>query len=353
MASSNVLRIGFIGAGSIARARHLPGLAGLRDVRVVAVSNRTRESAARIAADFGIPDVVEKWQDLVARPDVDAVFIGTWPYMHREMSVAALDSGKHVFCQARMAMDLADARDMLAAAQRHPNLVAQICPPPTRMPFEPFIRRVLERGELGTLTAIELRSFGGANLRTDAVHWRELREFSGNQILAMGIYAETLNAWIGPYESLSARLATPIGTKRDEIGREVTIRVPQVVSIHGRLAKGALCAEHHHGLAADKTTPGDTLKVWGLEGTLRYAFGGALEMAAAGEALRPVQVPADMQREWHVEEDFIASVRAAQAGRPRRVGINPDFAEGLAYMRKVEAVHRSSESGREIKLAEL
>jgi hypothetical protein len=76
-------------------------------------------------------------------------------------------------------------------------------------------------------------------------------------------------------------------------------------------------------------------------------------MAVAGEALQSVQVPADLQRDWHVEEDFIASVRAAKAGRPRRVGINPDFAEGLAYMRKVEAVHRSNESRSEVKLAEL
>jgi predicted dehydrogenase len=353
MSTPDLLRIGFIGAGSIARGRHLPGLAKLPNVRVVAVSNRTRASADKIARDHGIPDIVENWRDLLGRPDIDAVFIGTWPYMHREMSVAAMDAGKHVFCQARMAMDLAEARDMLAAAERHPGLIAQICPPPTRMPFEPFIKRVLERGDLGPITSVELRSFSGGNLRTDAVHWRERREFSGNQILAMGIYAETLNAWVGPYESLSAKLATPINTKRDESGTEVTIRVPQVVTIHGRLASGALCVEHHHGLAADKTTPGDTLTVWGLEGTLRYTFGGTLEMAAAGEALRPVQVPGDQQRDWHVEEDFIASVRAVKTGESQCVGINPDFAEGLAYMRKVEAVHRANESGREVRLAEL
>jgi len=352
MLNPSKIRIGFIGAGSIARSRHLPNLAVIPEVEVLYVSNRTAESAKKIAGEWRIPHVVENWRDLIAKPDIDAVFIGTWPYMHREMGVAVLNADKHVFCQARMAMNLAEAKEMLAASRAKPKLVAQICPPPTRMPFEPYVQQLIRAGKLGPIVSVELLSHGSANLNPEAVHWRERREFSGNQIMAMGIYAETLNAWVGPYEQLSAFTATPIATKRDG-GKPVEIKVPQAVTISGRLKNGGLVLEHHLGLAADKSTPGDRLTIWGRAGTLRYTFGQSIEFAPAGGELKPVDVPGDLKRDWFVEADFIASVQNAMAGRPKKVGINPDFAEGLDYMRKVEAVHVSASSGRAVKLDEL
>uniref|UniRef100_A0A7C4PK83 SRP54-type proteins GTP-binding domain-containing protein n=1 Tax=Anaerolinea thermolimosa TaxID=229919 RepID=A0A7C4PK83_9CHLR len=99
------LRIGFVGLGGICRQRHVPGLKKLPGIELRAVANRTRESSEKAAREFGIPVVCDSWQELVARDDIDIVFVGTWPYLHREVSVAALESGKHVFCQARMAMD--------------------------------------------------------------------------------------------------------------------------------------------------------------------------------------------------------------------------------------------------------
>ncbi len=346
MSEQNQLRIGFIGAGAICRSRHLPGLAQLDGVEVVAVANRTRESGQNIAADFGIPDVLDSWQDLLARDDIDAVFIGTWPYMHRELSVAVLESGKHCFCQARMTMNLAEAKAMLDCATAHRDLVNMICPPPTRMPFEPFIKDVLAKGQLGQLTAVQLISVGSGNRDLESVHWRERAELSGKQVLAMGIYAETMHAILGPYVSLTAQTSIPLVEKAG-----VKIDVPQVVTLSGQLENGALCTEIHHGLAADKSTLKDQLTIWGMDGTLHYEFGDTIQMAAAGEPLQPVDVPADLQRGWCVEEDFVNAVRAARVGGAWHV--SPDFAEGLLYMRKVEAVHESASTGRAVKPAEL
>lgn len=345
------VNVAFIGAGSICRDRHLPGLKQIPGVNLVAVSNRTRESADAIARSFGIQHVVDNWRDLLQRSDVDAVFIGTWPNMHREMSAAALHAGKHVFCQARMAMDLADARLMLDAARARPHLVNMICPPPTRMPFEPWIKRMLAEEKLGTLACVELTSVSAANTKSDAVHWRERRELSGNQVMAMGIYAETLNAWVGPYDTLSAVTTIPAPHKRDAQGHAVEIKVPQVVTITGRLTNGAAIVEQHMGLAHDRTTPGDRFTLWGTKGTIRHTFGGTILYAPAGEELKPADVPAHEQRGWKVEEDFIAAVRAAKEGRPWHV--SPDFNEGIGYMAKVEAVHLSAKTGRAVKPAEL
>ena len=354
MADQDSLNLGFIGAGDICRTRHLPGLANIPGVSVVAVCNRTRASSEAVAADFGIAAIEENWRRLLGRDDVDGVFIGTWPYMHREISIAALEAGKHVFCQARMCMDLAEARQMLAAAEARPDLVNMICPPPTRMPFEPWVRKAIQEGHLGQITAIELISTSGANLNRQSLHWRECVDYSGKQAMAMGIYAETLNAWVGPYEELSARISIPIATKTDEEGKEASIGVPQVVHITGKLESGPLALERHMGIVVDRTTTSNQLTVWGLEGTIRYRFGDMIEYAGSGEALAPVDVPADMQRDWMVEQDFIDAVRAARRGvLPGDRRVSPDFAEGLRYMQKVEAVHGAASSGQSIKLSEL
>jgi predicted dehydrogenase len=340
------VRIAFIGAGGIARSRHLPELSKLPQAQVVAVANRSLESGQAVAKAFNIPEVSLDWRALIARPDIDAVFIGTWPSLHEEMSVAALAQGKHVFCQARMAMDLDQAKRMLAASQARPDLVNMVCPPPSRMPFEPYIKSILSSGRLGQIISVRLTSVSGTNLDRQSVHWRERSEISGKQVMQMGIFAETLHALLGPYASLEAQTDIPITTKKEAQGNEVTIRVPQVVTISGRLASGALAVEQHLGLATDTSTRGDELVIWGLQGTLRYRFGNVVELAEPGSELVPVTVPAEFHRPWQVERDFIAAVQSARQGQAWSV--SPDFAEALLYMRKVEAVHLSAQSGRAV-----
>src|SRR5881397_1872528 len=108
--TQGTIRVGFVGAGNNTRRRHIPGFQKQPGVELVAVANRTKESGERVAREFGLARVYEDWRDLVRARDVDAVCIGTWPYMHCEITVAALEAGKHVLCEARMAMDAAEGR---------------------------------------------------------------------------------------------------------------------------------------------------------------------------------------------------------------------------------------------------
>ena len=118
---------------------------------------------------------------------------------------------------------------MLEAAQRRPDLVAMVCPAPSRLPYEPWFRQLVAEERLGPISLVELVSRTGANLAIDRVTWRERIELSGKNTLMLGIYAETLNAWFGPYRSLTARLATPVPAKRAEDGSTIDISIPQVV----------------------------------------------------------------------------------------------------------------------------
>src|SRR5438067_12461387 len=93
---SSPLRVGLIGAGGNTKLRHIPGLRALPGVEIVAVCNRTDASTAAVARDYGIPRTFAQWEEVVADPDVDAVVIGTWPYLHAPITLAALAAGKHV-----------------------------------------------------------------------------------------------------------------------------------------------------------------------------------------------------------------------------------------------------------------
>src|SRR5690242_622735 len=99
------LRLGLIGAGANTRARHIPGFLAIADVELAAVCNRRPESTAAVAREFNIPRQYEHWQELVADPDLDAVVIGTWPYLHCQITLAALEAGKHVLTEARLSMN--------------------------------------------------------------------------------------------------------------------------------------------------------------------------------------------------------------------------------------------------------
>src|SRR5262245_10332254 len=124
------VRIGLIGAGANTRSRHIPGFLAISGVEITAVCNRRPESTAAAAREFSIPNTFERWQDLISDPTVDAVMVGTWPYLHCPIVLACLEAGKHVLTEARMSLNAAEARVMHGAAERKPDVVCQIVPSP-------------------------------------------------------------------------------------------------------------------------------------------------------------------------------------------------------------------------------
>src|SRR3954465_3260583 len=172
--TNHKLRIGIVGAGGIVRSRHLPALKKHPDAEIVAVSNSTYDSSEKFCQE-NVPQAtpMRNWADLLAGPDLDVIWIGTPPYMHSAVTIAALELGKHVFCQARMAMDLAEARAMLAAAQRRPELVTMLSAPPRGMKAGRLVQKLLADGYLGELLHFRLVADTDMFADPDAPpHWR-------------------------------------------------------------------------------------------------------------------------------------------------------------------------------------
>src|SRR3989440_8093734 len=164
--NNHKLRIGIVGAGTIVRDRHLPGLKKHPEVEIVAVSNSTYESAEKFCqenAPRATP--MANWADLLSIPELDIIWIGTPPYMHSAVTVSALEAGKHVFCQARMSNDRAEAEEMPAASRRFPKQVTMLCPPPYGLRGDLFVKKLLAENFLGQLHTIRLQSFHGNYLK--------------------------------------------------------------------------------------------------------------------------------------------------------------------------------------------
>jgi predicted dehydrogenase len=344
--SDERLRIGIIGAGGIVRSRHLPALRAIDGVEVVAVCNRNRESGEKAAREWGIPEVMTDWRALVGWDDLQAVFIGTWPSTHAEMSIAALEAGKHVFCQARMARNLSEARQMLAAAEQHPKQVAMLCPGLANgTQGDRLIRHLLRQDYLGELREVHVTSFSGAFADPDApLHWRQNFDLSGYNTLSLGIRIEAIHRWIGLHRKVSAttRIHTP--ARRDpSSGEMVPVRIAESVAIAAELESGAVACYHFSGVTP--WAPEDRIDLLGTRGWLSYDWSKDELSGASGQSkqAQPIRVPEELRRDWTAEADFIHAIRS-------RGPVWPSFADGVKYMEFTEAVYRSAESGSAVSL---
>src|SRR2546429_1687983 len=328
--NNHKLRLGMVGAGAMVRARHLPALKKHPDVEIVAVSNLTYESSEKFCRE-NLPEAtpIKNWPDLVALPDIDVVWIGTPPYMHSAVTISALEAGKHVFCQARMSMDLAEAEEMLAASKRYPELVTMLCPPPFGMRADLLVKKILAENYIGRPHHVRLQSFTGNYLDPDAPpHWRQRIEISGLNVLTLGIYVEVLQRWLGDITGVFAR-GKVIHLNRQ--GYEVII--PDLLTVLCSFENGAEGVLEFSGV--DAMAPGDRLEIYGSVGTLTYDFGSdVVQVGKLGDrALHVVDLPPELEGEWRVEEDFLAAVESKGRVRP-----HPTFEGGVRYMRGVQAV---------------
>ena len=340
----DAVRVGFIGAGRNTRDRHIPGFMKVEGVELAAVANRSRASGQRVADAFNIPGVYDHWQDLLADPSIDAVCIGTWPYMHRTLTIAALAAGKHVLCEARMAVDATEAREMLTAAQNHPDLVTQIVPGPSTFKVDNLLRQLVADGYLGDLLAVEAQVLTPAFVdKTGPLHWRQNRTFSGYNILNMGIWYECMIRWTGPAVRVMAMSKVNVPARRDEAGGLQAVTVPDHVDILMELANGA--QGHLRVSAVTGLAPGAEAWLYGSEGTLRLdpnleVWGGK----RGDRELTALPNPPEGQYAWRVEAEFIGAIRGQEA-----VTHTP-FEVGLHYMEFTEAVTRSAQTGAAVAL---
>src|SRR5207302_10069447 len=109
------IRIGVIGVGWTANVQ-VPAFQALpNEFQVVALTSARRERAEAAAARLNIPRVFTDYREMLALPELDAVYIGAPPHLHLEMTLVAARAGKHLICEKPTALNAGEAREMLAA----------------------------------------------------------------------------------------------------------------------------------------------------------------------------------------------------------------------------------------------
>ncbi|WP_269539610.1 Gfo/Idh/MocA family protein [Cerasicoccus fimbriatus] len=340
---ANPLRIGIIGAGGNTRSKHIPGFQAIDGVEVVTIANRTPESAQRVADEFGVPRISKRWQDVIADDAVDAVCIGTWPYLHAEATIDALAAGKHVLTEARMAMNLDEAKKMIAAAQAKPELVAQIVPAPFTLEYDATIQRLL--GELGPIRQVRLVHIGGSAADPTApLTWRQRSDLSGHNIMTMGILFETAQRWLGQgvdVDWVKADAATAIAERPTASGKgHAPVTIPDTLSFLGRYNTGAQLFGHFS--CVDHGFPVWFIDVQCERGGLHFCMNdNKLHLTRAGHAPEAITPDAGTAIGWRVEQDFVDSIRD---GKPVSL---TSFADGVRYMRFTDMVWEAAMAERE------
>lgn len=339
------LRIGVIGAGANTRRMHLPGFSRIPDVEVAVVCNRSEESSRRVAGEFGIPRIAREWQQVVDDPEIQAIMIGTWPNLHAEATVAALEAGKHVLTEARMARNLPEAEAMMAASRQHSDLVAQIVPAPMSLDFDETIVELLNCGEIGEIREICVTHTGGQYVDpATPLTWRQDIELSGHNVLSMGIYHEMVQRWLGGEPDWIVADAKAFVSARpdpERDGKPTGVRIPDDISVLGRWNDARLV---YHFSGIEPGRPRNDIRLNGSRASLRLDIGAGELLLGKGNGETRIEIPAGQRRGWCVEADFVDSIRS---GEPVEL---TSFEDGVRYMRFTDNVHRSwTEDSRRIR----
>jgi len=340
-----VIRVGVVGAGANTVEKHIPNLQAIEGVEIVSVCNRTRESSERVAKQFHIPKVYDNWRELVDAPDTNAIVIGTWPYMHCPVTLAALQANKHVMTEARMAMNLREARQMLEAAKMRPHLVVQVVPSPFTLRVDNTIKRLIAEGYLGDIFAIEVRAGGTFIDRDSPLHWRQDFDLSGFNTMTLGIWYEAVMRWVGEAKRVTALGKTFVPMRRDASGNLKAVRIPDHLEVVAEMACGAIA--HFQISAVTGLAGGPEAWLFGSEGTLRLADGRLFGGRRGDSALTEIPVPPEEEGKWRVEEEFVNAIRGKE-----KIQLTT-FEDGVKYMEFTEAAIRSMAEGRTVAIGDL
>jgi predicted dehydrogenase len=341
---SRRVRIGIIGAGENVREVMIPAFRRIPECQLVAVANTSLASSQRVATQFDIPKPYPHWKALLDDRDVDAVCIGTWPYMHHTLTLASLERGKHVLCQARMANNAREAREMLAASLRHPDLVCQLVPTSTGYRIDPLLRKLLADGFVGDVLSVEIQRVGRsfADL-AGQLDWRHNQEFSGLNVLNLGSTYESTMRWLGRGSRVMAMAKIHVPYRRTGEGQRASATLPDHVDVLYELTSGAQV--HMRFSETTGLSSGSQTWIHGTDGTIYVDDRQNVHVGKRGDTqLREMSNPPEGQAVARVETEFVRAIHGLEP-----VTMNT-FEIGVHYMEWTEAVHRSATTGQAVHL---
>ncbi len=200
------VRVGVVGCGQISRA-YLENMTGMLSpvITVAAVSDLIVERAQERAQKFGIPKVCST-EELIADPEIEIVVNLTMPAQHHEVTMAAIEGGKHIFCEKPLAMDRGQGREMVEAAARR-GLRFAGAPDTFLGEGLQACRRLIDKGTIGKpISAQAFIGMGGSSERYYNV-------FTGPMFDMGPYYLTAMISLLGPVRRVTGSAQTPFAEK--------------------------------------------------------------------------------------------------------------------------------------------
>jgi predicted dehydrogenase len=338
------LRVGIVGSG-FGGTVHAPAFSLHPGYTVVGIASPT--NASKIAAERKIPNAFDSLAAMLDGVELDVVSVASPPFDHHPSVLAALARGKHVLCEKPMAMDVAEAEEMLAAAERA-GVVTGIAHEFRFVPARIALKQLIENGHLGALRMIEstiMVSFLREESRRARGWWFE-REKGGGPLGAFGSHLIDAATWLAGRPPIAvhgfARTANPERT--DDAG-----------SFTSTVDDGAFAfLDYGDGLVGRMSVDGTSIVASSLLG----AHGENRTAVVSGESLVDPKLYT-LDAEEQDELDVVVSPYAkyavvhpnvppfmalldefakAIAGEPNGT---PTFADGVATQRVLDAIRAS------------
>ena len=360
------IRVGIIGAnanyGWSMRA-HLPALLALPEYELTAVCTAHQETAEESAKKYGARLAFHNYQEMAGHPDIDLVSVSVRVPLHHDMVMAALEAGKHVYCEWPLGANLAEAEEMAGLAQakgvRHMvGLQARSDPALLRL------QELLAENYVGEVLACNMTMFLPGLLQRGLDRaWMADRDNGANTLtIATGHAIDVLCFCVGEFRELSAQSAVQVPVWEIPGAPEtVDVTAPDNVLVNGVLSNGAVASVHvatvpwHGG--------GWRMEVYGREGTLvassdqmvQYAeirLQGGLSQDSELKELpiperltwAPGEVP--LGAPFNVAQMYRRLGQAIQEGN----GVQPDFDLAVRRHRLLDVIQRASDQGMKQKM---
>jgi len=362
MNASTRIGVGIIGAtpdGGWAANAHIPALRLLADDYVLNAISTSRAESARAAAEkFGVADAFDNHHDLVNHPGVDLVIVSVKVPHHRTLVEAALQAGKHVYCEWPLALDVAEAESLTAQAEAR-GVVAAVGLQARAAPAVACARQMIADGAIGRVLSTTLVASGwqwGDQVQARNAYINDGTTGATMLSIPFGHTVDALCWCLGEFASLNATLAVRRPTVTImETGETFTKTAADQIAVAGVLDSGAVAAIHYRGGLSRGVN--FLWEINGSEGDLQLtAANGQLQMTSEGlllgrgdaTNLEPVDIPAafrPVDRAAGVGRSLAQAL--ALLARDLRTGSRhvPRFSDAVVRHRMLEAVLAAAASG--------
>ncbi len=330
------VRIGVVGAGAIAQLTHLPVLSNMRGVKLVAVCDNDRAKARALADRFGIEDAYNDIEDLLESDELAAVVIATPNHLHEPHVLSAIAGGVDVLCERPLALTARGVERIIASAIRASRKVLVA----NNFRFRSDVQALsafLRGGELGKLTGIRA---GAYHFRRAEQGWRFRRaESGGGAFFDYGIPLLDLALWLADYpdaERVVAHMDRGSGKNAVEDAMLVQLNCAGGTSFNFDVVGGYVGEEERWWFETLSTRGSARLAPLRV---VKELHGRPTDVSPRGATAR--------------ESAFIQSYRAELAHFVAVLNGEAEYeppTDQVALHRIVEAIYRSADEGKEIRL---